>query len=839
MKCNRWAVLILLSFIYSQSFAQNSLNNETTTELSNASFIASYNGSNKVEDTTNSSTTLREDIASSLNAAMNVSTVTFADTNISEIVTESTTQAESTTPDVLKKWQRFETVTKLFAKQSVKALIPALTRGSEDLKVSDQCQKQVFKLLIGLSNIKTWAFSCVFEELVKSTTEIKLSKIETKQAKKLKLLNFTFIDASAKIIDGMLTGTLSNLGEYDQCINIKATDDRRGRNFGKVMFTGQYCALDIRPPLPPKKMYYKLNDVVDVLKNFSQGDNVINEAAKSSQFFNFLAMRYGICVPSGCTAEDIQGLLNKVEEDTALSIKVRRCELKEENKYTPLIIGVMTAMSFFGFLMLVGSLIELYHYYAQKKIKNLGLQILVCFSLISNFKKLVNTKTSSGKMSCLHGFRFLSISWIILGHTYLNINFQLFRGLQNIISYPKDIAFQAVINATVAVDTFFFIGGFLVCYATMKVLKKTGRSLNIPVYILHRVFRILPIYMVVVSFIYLAPIMGGGPVWHDTIDKFVESCYRNWWTNFLFINNFVNANDICLPQSWYIACDMQLYVAALIFLIPLIRYPKVSLSIASLGIVASVIGNIFLTYVNNFPPTMLFVHPDLEQRTSFWANSYFKPYSHAGPYCIGLLVGYLISTRPDMKLSLPTRIIGWCAAIACNMSVLYGVYEWNSGRDPEMVETLLYSGLHRVAWASGVAWVVVNCVNGQGGVVNYILSWKCWIPLGRLTYAAYLIHPIVQVAGVGSLRMRLQTQHPFAIWMFCGHLLVTYGCSFVASMLVEAPFLSLEKLAFKSFTKEEDVNANRRSTSANGAVRKNSEENHFNPVPVNGVVSHL
>ncbi|GBL77469.1 hypothetical protein AVEN_200915-1, partial [Araneus ventricosus] len=90
------------------------------------------------------------------------------------------------------------------------------------------------------------------------------------------------------------------------------------------------------------------------------------------------------------------------------------------------------------------------------------------------------------------------------------------------------------------------------------------------------------------------------------------------------------------------------------------------------------------------------------QRIQYWANMYFKPFSHAGPYCIGLMVGYLLATKPNLKLSLLTRLIGWCSAIACNLAVLYGVYEWNIGRDPKLVETLLYSSLHRVAWTLGV-----------------------------------------------------------------------------------------------------------------------------------------
>lgn len=45
--------------------------------------------------------------------------------------------------------------------------------------------------------------------------------------------------------------------------------------------------------------------------------------------------------------------------------------------------------------------------------------VLFAFSLISNGKKFFNTSTSPNDVSCLHGIRFLSASWVVLGHTYL------------------------------------------------------------------------------------------------------------------------------------------------------------------------------------------------------------------------------------------------------------------------------------------------------------------------------------------------------------------------------------------------------------------------------------
>lgn len=36
----------------------------------------------------------------------------------------------------------------------------------------------------------------------------------------------------------------------------------------------------------------------------------------------------------------------------------------------------------------------------------------------------------------------------------------------------------------------------------------------------------------------------------------------------------------------------------------------------------------------------------------YWVNFYFRPFIHAGPYCIGMLAGYLLATRPKLKIPL-------------------------------------------------------------------------------------------------------------------------------------------------------------------------------------------
>lgn len=75
-------------------------------------------------------------------------------------------------------------------------------------------------------------------------------------------------------MDGILVGSLSSFGAYDECIDtvVKST---RLRDKGKMLYRGQYCTIDLTPPIPPKGSFYKLDEVLDELKNFSQRDTVI------------------------------------------------------------------------------------------------------------------------------------------------------------------------------------------------------------------------------------------------------------------------------------------------------------------------------------------------------------------------------------------------------------------------------------------------------------------------------------------------------------------------------------------------------------------------------------
>jgi len=66
--------------------------------------------------------------------------------------------------------------------------------------------------------------------------------------------------------------------------------------------------------------------------------------------------------------------------------------------------------------------------------------------------------------------------------------------------------------------------------------------------------------MLVIIFFYATLFykLGSGPHWDEVVGLERDSCQNNWWTNLLFINNYVNSRNVvgtltalCLLRIWH------------------------------------------------------------------------------------------------------------------------------------------------------------------------------------------------------------------------------------------------------------------------------------------------
>ncbi|XP_067126435.1 nose resistant to fluoxetine protein 6-like isoform X2 [Centruroides vittatus] len=542
--------------------------------------------------------------------------------SMSEVESEGIIESDE---EVKKMWSNTLENLKFITKVIVKFIQPRIKRIAKEINITQECKESFKQFLYGLQNNKVWAFK--------------------------------MFDSWGKLPVGHFGGTLTDYGSYYQC---KRTVDDVKKTFSTDWknFSSRYCILDYRlPPPSVAKDISPYNTVPDFL-NITDKDSVQNNLASYAHVYLQHAIRIGMCVPSSCSSEDIQITSKKFLNNIGIEgiVKVSHCDsdapvtMNTEQKVVIIFISSLIL------LVMIGTIMELLQIHAsnydvEKQNSGLTKEIFLSFSLYTNVQKLFRNKKSSETLTVLYGIRVISISWIILCHSHLYVDTQSIAGILFYKEFFRGFNLQFIANGTLSVDTFFFISGLLVSYTTLNIVRKHKKKFNIPVFIIYRFFRLTPTYAVVIAILFLLPLLGDGPVWNLTLDPELEKCRKGWWRNLLFINNFIESHNGCLDHSWYLATDTQLYMASLLVVIPLIRWPTLGLIINFILLILSMIVTAFITLYMKLPPTALTAsYSNSSDRFLDWSRVYYKPYPHAGAFCIGLATGYLLVKKPQLKL---------------------------------------------------------------------------------------------------------------------------------------------------------------------------------------------
>ena len=93
--------------------------------------------------------------------------------------------------------------------------------------------------------------------------------------------------------------------------------------------------------------------------------------------------------------------------------------------------------------------------------------------------------------------------------------------------------------------------------------------------------------------------------------------------------------------------------------------------------------------------------------------------------------------------------------------------------------------------------------NGYGLLVNSFLSMKLWIPLARMTFCAYLIHPWVIVVVYGQLQSPIHYTDSSLACYFVSFVVTSYAVAAVLCIVVEFPLGTIEMLVFRLFVSKD------------------------------------
>ena len=147
-------------------------------------------------------------------------------------------------------------------------------------------------------------------------------------------------------------------------------------------------------------------------------------------------------------------------------------------------------------------------------------------------------------------------------------------------------------------------------------------------------------------------------------------------------------------------------------------------------------------------------------------------------------------------LSRNIAIIGWVVSTALAVTVLFSQYVYVHHGVKEGIPTQLagaYNSMARTAFSISIAWVVFSCHYGYGWVANTILSWRLWLPLGRLTFSFYVMHMIVLQVLLSGTHVLFYMNGQLIVMVVMSVLVVTLATAFVMTLCYELPIPGMER----------------------------------------------
>ncbi|GLV35422.1 uncharacterized protein CBL_01428 [Carabus blaptoides fortunei] len=613
-------------------------------------------------------------------------------------------------------------------------------------------------------------------------------------------VSFRFLDSSAKLPSGFMSGNLVDMGAFDQCLAIDQTAQ-------DIRYRGRYCLIKI--PLPTDLMMAR-----SAAGPRTQLEDSENRAmAITADGTGTMGILLGWCIPDKCPLENITAAIKKMINLAVVIGKLPPqlknitfdrflggfCQSQEDmeresSTWSSADLGTVGFLGAIGCIMVLSTVYDLIIRYLQQKPAHI---ILVAFSVRTNGEKLLAVSHNPDQLPCLHGIRFISMMWIIYGHRFTVTFMEALVNSAALQTMKQNVENMYVVAGPVSVDTFFFLSGLLVAYGFF-LAKSKGVKFNIIMYWLHRYIRLTPaLAVVILVHSTILNRLGSGPFWPFTVTVLKDTCAKNWWQPLIYIQNYYNGSEMCLGQSWYLSIDTQLFFLSPIILIPLWRWPKNTL----IALVALFVGSIISPFVVSYHFDMPVSIVETVSNLNYMDYYYYATHTRYGPWLIGIIMGYFLfkiksNKATQIHLSGLQALGGWLVSGAVMLTIIFAQHNLLDKYD--RVGNAFFNGLHRHVWALCLCWIVYACTQGYGGPINTFLSWTPFQILGRFTYTMYLTHLTLQYLIAGSNRTNTFFSQFNNMYRFWGDFFITLFIAVLLSLSFESPMLTIEKVIFKT-----------------------------------------
>ncbi|XP_065206402.1 O-acyltransferase like protein-like isoform X2 [Planococcus citri] len=609
---------------------------------------------------------------------------------------------------------------------------------------------------------------------------------------------------------GIFSGTGAHLGNFEECLTISSYNIK-----------GQYCLADAIYDYPDILQ----NELVEVPDERISAWEAVLMYEKNPVRVSRKKLNFAMCIPSSCKPTDLKISLNNTLYplfknhglDMTIDVNPTLCKVRKENTYPQ---GYFIVKWLFAVLFLVVMLSTCLDFRENEAV-NRFTDILQCFSLAKNFKKLGKFDPKTDYAS-LHFVKIFNILFVIYGHRFIYF-----------LGYPKfnPETLEKWYNAssielihTNVVDVFFAISGFLCFHFGYSSMVKGG-GFSLIFSVLFRWIRLVPVFCIVILYIiYILPYTGEGPMWDYRVMNEVTKCKESWWANLLAINNIVKTDQQCLVISWYISTDIQLAIIGGILLYIFTKNEKIGIYAIGFTLVVSITTTFTVAYINKFHGLLRLYMSLLEEPRNEpeFTNFYIAPYVRAGPYLIGVIAAVAVKLLKDREFKLTNKqiyLISFLSILISEGSQYYGCLFYNFNRPYNRFESALFASLNRSLFVFTYAvHIFLYFTSGLG--------LKVWVPLGRLTYSVFLINTVIQLYHASIQKQPMPLSKLNLLWLALGDAVWSYVIGLILHLFVEAPIANLSKLIQKPLVKAIiKIKSDKPSEKTNSNVETNEVKN--------------
>ena len=307
------------------------------------------------------------------------------------------------------------------------------------------------------------------------------------------------------------------------------------------------------------------------------------------------------------------------------------------------------------------------------------------------------------------------------------------------------------------------------------------------------------------------------------------NCFKNPWSNFLFINNFIpwGMSDECIGWVWYLANDMQFFIMSPPLIIAYCHNRKVGKALVLFLVIASMLVNGIITLIGNVSITL-----QSDKIDNVGNIMYTKPWSRMGAYFVGALFGisYFELVKCDKYPELVGSFFNKCYrslkesklisllsfVVGVGLTALYVFPYANFYRScenkPGVINcwspfySFLYNLTSRPFFVLGVGLIISPTFVGRLRVVRGFLTADFFVVLARLNYMVYMVHCLVIMYYLNNTFASLYVTTVSQWFLAFGVTIVSFLLAIPLTLLCEVPFMNLEKyVLFPKNLKDKEI----------------------------------